>query len=142
MTEEDVFVHAILTEADDLSKAHKVVEDTLSKSDTELQTLFGEWKGKGANAAEIKYDETIKPHAQELSKQIKTLVTEGQRLANLLRSALKEHYGIRSEKLAEFNVQPFRGRRLKAKPAPEGSGTPEPSQSPPVAPKTAVESIH
>ena len=59
-----------LTEADDLSKAHKVVEDSLSKSDTELQTLFGEWKGKGANAAEIKYDETIKPHAKELSQQI------------------------------------------------------------------------
>ncbi|MEV7091645.1 WXG100 family type VII secretion target [Amycolatopsis sp. NPDC051045] len=59
-----------LTEADDLGKAHKVVEDALTKSDTELQTLFGEWKGKGANAAEIKYDETIKPHAKELSQQI------------------------------------------------------------------------
>ncbi|WP_328445452.1 WXG100 family type VII secretion target [Amycolatopsis sp. NBC_00438] len=59
-----------LTDADDLAKAHKVVEDTLTKSDTELQTLFGEWKGKGANAAEIKYDETIKPHAKELSQQI------------------------------------------------------------------------
>ncbi|MDT7805135.1 MAG: hypothetical protein QOI78_8568 [Actinomycetota bacterium] len=59
-----------LTDADDLGKAHKVVEDTLTKSDTELQTLFGEWKGKGANAAEIKYDEAIKPHAKELSQQI------------------------------------------------------------------------
>ncbi|MEV5714234.1 hypothetical protein AB0L41_10065 [Amycolatopsis mediterranei] len=59
-----------LSDADDLGKAHKVVEDTLGKSDTELQTLFGEWKGKGANAAEIKYDETIKPHAKELSQQI------------------------------------------------------------------------
>ncbi len=59
-----------LTEADDLTKAHKVVEDTLTKSDTELQTLFGEWKGKGANAAQIKYDETIKPHAKELQDQI------------------------------------------------------------------------
>lgn len=59
-----------LGDADDLTKAHKVVEDTLTKSDTELQTLFGEWKGKGANAAEIKYDETLKPHAKELSQQI------------------------------------------------------------------------
>jgi len=59
-----------LTEADDLNKAHKVVEDTLTNSDTELQTLFGEWKGKGANAAQIKYDETVKPHAKELQDQI------------------------------------------------------------------------
>ncbi|MDX3191335.1 hypothetical protein PV458_23250 [Streptomyces sp. MN03-5084-2B] len=59
-----------LGDADDLSKAHKVVEDALTKSDTELQTLFDAWKGKGANAAEIKYDETIKPHAKELSQQI------------------------------------------------------------------------
>ncbi|WP_290058914.1 hypothetical protein [Amycolatopsis solani] len=59
-----------LSDADDLGKAHKVVEEALGKSDTELQTLFGEWKGKGANAAEIKYDETIKPHAKELSQQI------------------------------------------------------------------------
>ncbi len=59
-----------LSDADDLGKAHKVVEETLSKSDTELRTLFGDWKGKGADAAEIKYDETIKPHAKELSQQI------------------------------------------------------------------------
>ncbi|MDQ7805122.1 hypothetical protein Q5425_15355 [Amycolatopsis sp. A133] len=59
-----------LGDADDLGKAHKVVEDALTKSDTELQILFDAWKGKGANAAEIKYDEAIKPHAKELSQQI------------------------------------------------------------------------
>jgi len=79
---------------------------------------------------------------QDLSQQLKSVVAEGQRLATLLRSAVKEHYGIRSEKLAEFSVQPFRGRVRKAKVAPEGSGAPVPSQSPPGAVKTAAEPTH
>jgi hypothetical protein len=42
-------------------------------------------------------------------------VTEGQRLANAMRSMIKAHYGIRTEKLAEFGLQPFRGRSRKTK---------------------------
>ena len=56
---------------------------------------------------------------------------EGERLANLLRGAVKQHYGIRSEKLADFGLKPFRGRNrkktgpeLKPKPSPE---TPTPT---------------
>jgi Asp-tRNA(Asn)/Glu-tRNA(Gln) amidotransferase B subunit len=79
---------------------------------------------------------------QDLSQQLKSVVSEGQRLATLLRSAVKEHYGIRSEKLAEFNVQPFRGRVRKAKVAPEGSEAPVPSQSPPAPAPKAVEPTH
>lgn len=56
---------------------------------------------------------------QDLSKQLQDVMGEGQRLATMLRVSIKEHYGIRSEKLAEFGVQPFRGRLRKAKPAPE-----------------------
>ena len=55
---------------------------------------------------------------QETSKELRSVMTEGQRLANVLRAAIKSHYGIRSEKLAEFGVQPFRGRR-KVTPEPE-----------------------
>jgi hypothetical protein len=62
---------------------------------------------------------------QEQSVQLKTLIVEGQRLANMLRAALKEHYGIRSEKLVEFGIQPFRGRNRKpTPPSPEGPGSP------------------
>ena len=65
---------------------------------------------------------------QESSRQLKTLLTEGVRLANALRLMLKEHYGIRSEKLAEYGLQPFRGKARKAKPdVPE---LPPPSQQP------------
>ena len=79
---------------------------------------------------------------QELSKQLRAMVVEGQRLAALLRAGVKEHYGIRSEKLAEFGLQPFRGLTRKAKPPAEGSDTPSPSQSPPVAPKLPAEPGH
>ena len=30
------------------------------------------------------------------------------------RMAVRDHYGPRSEKLAEFGLQPFRGRKAKA----------------------------
>ena len=53
---------------------------------------------------------------QELSQQLKTLVVEGDRVATLLRSAVKQHFGVRAEKLTEFGVQPFRGRTRKAEP--------------------------
>jgi hypothetical protein len=73
---------------------------------------------------------------QTASQSLKATVTEGDRLANLLRSAVKQHYGIRSEKLAEFGVKPFRGRNrtLKAKgPGAKQPQTPEPKATPPAA---------
>ena len=53
---------------------------------------------------------------QEATQQLRTLVKDSLRLANVLRVAVKEHYGIRSEKLAEFGLQPFRGLIRKVKP--------------------------
>ena len=63
---------------------------------------------------------------QEASQQLRTALTEGMRLANVLRLAVKHHYGIRSEKLAHFGLQPFRGRPRKTQPAPEEPQTPTP----------------
>ena len=56
---------------------------------------------------------------------------EGQRVANAVRSLLKEPYGLRAEKLAEFGLQPFRGRSRKVKP--DVPATPEPPTSEPSA---------
>ncbi|MFY9822213.1 MAG: hypothetical protein WAM82_12595 [Thermoanaerobaculia bacterium] len=61
---------------------------------------------------------------QAASKELQTLLTEGQRLANAMRALLKEHYGIRSEKLAEFGLQPFRGRVRTVKEATPDPATP------------------
>ena len=68
---------------------------------------------------------------QEASKQLQKLLVEGQRVASGMTKFLQEHYGPRSEKLAEFGLQPFRGRK------PRTPKTPEPPTTPTPAPTTA-----
>jgi hypothetical protein len=58
---------------------------------------------------------------QEASEQLQKMVVEGTRLGNALRAMLKEHYGVRAQKLAEFGMQPFRGRAKKGQPGTPGS---------------------
>lgn len=65
---------------------------------------------------------------QDISKQFADTLTEAERLGTVLRLAVKQHFGIRSEKLAEFSLQPFRGRKKPAdaqkqsqKKSPDGS---------------------
>ena len=61
---------------------------------------------------------------QEASKELHALLADGQRLATGLRAMVKIHYGPTSEKLTEFDIQPFRGRKAKASaPPPETPGT-------------------
>ena len=60
---------------------------------------------------------------QDISRRLQSVLIEAQRLATVLRFALKEHYGPDSEKLVEFGIQPFRGRTSKSKP--EEPPTPE-----------------
>jgi hypothetical protein len=56
---------------------------------------------------------------QEKSQQLQTVLAEGSRLATLVRNTLKQHYGPSSEKLAEFGLKPFRGRKARQAPEPE-----------------------
>jgi hypothetical protein len=60
---------------------------------------------------------------QEATQRLQGALAEGDRLATILQLAVKQHYGIRAEKLADFGLQPFRGRPRKAGSAPE----PQPS---------------
>jgi hypothetical protein len=71
---------------------------------------------------------------QEASLQLRTTISECERLANILRLAVKQHYGIRSEKLAEFGLQPFRGRKTKPDAEPSEPSAPSPAQPEPPAP--------
>ena len=70
---------------------------------------------------------------QTASQSLKAAIIEGDRLASLLRAAVKQHYGPRSEKVAEFGVQPFRGRKRTPKEPP--TPTPEPPKPPTTAGK-------
>ena len=80
---------------------------------------------------------------QGSSKRLRSQVSEAQRVASGLRTLVTEHYVLRSEKLAEFGLQPFRGRTRKAKttapvdPQPStapGSSTPANTPTAPVNP--------
>jgi hypothetical protein len=69
---------------------------------------------------------------QEASKQLAAVLASSGRLSTVMQLAVKQHYGPTSEKLVEFDLQPFRGR--KPKPAPE-----TPAPTPPVHPASATE---
>jgi hypothetical protein len=81
----------------------------------------------------LKQQAALTASKQEISLKLKTVIGDGQRVANALRAMLKEHYGVRSEKLAEFGIQPFRGRVFRTenrgrhkKPAASRIPTPQP----------------
>jgi hypothetical protein len=77
-----------------------------------------------AEAQEIaKQQAAFTASKQEASRKLKTAVNETERLATGLRKLVAESYGVRSEKLAEFGLQPFRGRKLSRE-------TPEPMAPP------------
>lgn len=93
-----------------------------------LKTLLGQ------SQETITQQGALTASKQEMSKQLRTFLTEGQRVANAIRALLKEHYGLRAEKLAEFGLQPFRGRTRKAKPTEPKPPVPpstQPGSSPP-----------
>ncbi|HEV7517790.1 MAG TPA: hypothetical protein VGR07_15935 [Thermoanaerobaculia bacterium] len=85
-----------------------------------------------AQAADLKKQQAAQRAAKQASsQQLQEMLNEGQRLANLLRQSVKQHYGIRSEKLAEFGLQPFRGRKQKAASTPAPATPPAPGATPP-----------
>jgi hypothetical protein len=51
---------------------------------------------------------------QEASKRHQAAQDEGRKLITTVQVMLRQHYGNRSEKLAEFGIQPFRGRTRPA----------------------------
>jgi hypothetical protein len=76
---------------------------------------------------------------QEASQQFQSLLTEAERLITVLLLAVKQHYGIRAEKLADFGMKPFRGRTRKASPTPAPEPpAPEPEPTTPPTTTTAT----
>ena len=91
--------------------------ERLADNSEELSHL--EWsrvrlEGMVAQAAAAAGQQAVATAAkQEASQQLRALVVEAERLATVLRYSVKQFYGIRSEKLSEFGLQPFRGRPSK-----------------------------
>ena len=74
---------------------------------------------------------------QEATKRLQALISDGERVAEGIRKFLKEHYGLRSEKLAEYGLQPFRGRTRKVsrEKRPETPDSTKPTPAPPAESK-------
>ncbi len=72
--------------------------------------------------------DAMRASKQEASKQLRQLIGEGSRVAAVIRAAIKDHYGPREEKIAEFGLRPFRGRKVKTSPATPAPQTPSPEQ--------------
>lgn len=75
--------------------------------------LLGETLGRLQDL--IRRQSAVMTEKQNLSQQIQAEIGGGQRLATVLRKGLQHHYGIRSEELTQFGLQPFRGRKSSIK---------------------------
>jgi hypothetical protein len=62
---------------------------------------------------------------QQSSQDLRVKISDGQRMATMLRQGIKQYFGIRSEKMAEFGLAPYRGRTGRKKP-----GNPDPPPPP------------
>jgi hypothetical protein len=74
--------------------------------------------------------ESHRASRQQLTKEIKQLIADGQEAARRLRSGVKANIGTKTERLTQFKIAPIRPRGGKSKAPqvnpPEGTSTPEP----------------
>ncbi len=61
----------------------------------------------------------LQARKQEATLRIQELLEQTGKLVTFIKTGIKEHYGHTNEKLTEFGIQPFRGRRREAKAEPE-----------------------
>jgi hypothetical protein len=75
---------------------------------------------------------------QDVSKDLRKTLRQGQKLVDLMRTAAVEQFGAESEKLVAWGVQPFRGRAKKAatKPPENPTAKAPDSSSPAPSPET------
>jgi hypothetical protein len=86
-----------------------------------LNELLGEVRSLTAEQA------SLVARKQEVSKRLAELMQEGNTLVAFLDTGVKQHYGKRAEKLAEFGLQPFRGRSRSQLLGPDGKRKPIPA---------------
>ncbi|HWM92195.1 MAG TPA: hypothetical protein VN493_15630 [Thermoanaerobaculia bacterium] len=71
-----------------------------------------------------------KASKQETSREIKELFRETETLVDYIRTGVRQHYGLNSQKLVEFGIKPTGRHARAAKPAPPpGPEAPAPAES-------------
>lgn len=86
----------------------------LSSRFAKLQDILGE------SINVLQEQAAARASKQAASRRLESLLSDGQKVATFLNVGVREHYGNRSEKLAEFHLKPLRGRRpaVKTEPPP------------------------
>jgi hypothetical protein len=74
---------------------------------------------------------------QDASRRLDALMAEGRKLAAFLNACVREQYGNNNEKLAEFKLQPFRGRRSKSEKARKAKAEKAKAETSPTPPEAA-----
>jgi len=70
-------------------------------------------EGVVAEAGTLLSEQAIQTSAKQLlSRRLQALQERGETIGTFLRAGVREHYGRRSDKLVEFDILPFRGRRV------------------------------
>ncbi len=91
-------------EVEDLADAKKIVEQTQKDATSALTTLFHDWKGEGATAAKVKYEQRIQPDAKELIAQmdgaIKLVPSTIDKIYTALKLKVDETLKLRVDKVA------------------------------------------
>ena len=73
-----------------------------------LQTIADQIRGFAAEQA------SLTASRQQATERVYFLLTQGRKLATVLRTSVREHYGNRSQKVAEFGLRPLRTRSRSA----------------------------
>jgi hypothetical protein len=77
-----------------------------------LSTRFVKLQGILGDSIQVLQEQAAaRASKQEASRRLESLLSEGEKVATFLNVGIREHYGNRSEKLAEFHLKPLRGRR-------------------------------
>jgi hypothetical protein len=69
-----------------------------------LQTITDQIKAFAAEQA------AMTASKQQATQRVEFLLAQGRKLATMLRTSVREHYGNRNQKIAEFGLQPLRTR--------------------------------
>lgn len=83
---------------------------------------------EGAKAASIR-QAAFKAQFQQATRDLEVFLRTGGDFATRIRNGIRTQYGMKSEKLAEFGLQPFRKRSRTKKGEPGPAVTPAPTGS-------------
>jgi hypothetical protein len=124
----------VLGELQNLAMAMEANKDQLP----DLEALRLKFAGIVTQSLDIRQQQVaFQASKQESSKQLQKLLTQGKSMADVLRTAVKNHFGSREEKIVEFGLQPFRGRKVKA-----AAPTPTTPTTPTTSPASTTPPAH